>query len=249
MSQITPPEEKKLTITLSRDTIINAVLGLQLVLLLVFGWQITGIKSQLGGSPASAKVIAQNPSQPSNDADTGPAPTADIVVTTSDFLKGGKDAKVTIVEYSDFECPFCGRAFPTVEQVMETYGDDVRLVYRHFPLNSIHPQAQKAAEASECAADQGKFWDYHDKLFANQDGVSAGVTQFKKWAVELGLNAAKFNSCLDSGDKAAAVQEDADSGSAAGVTGTPAFFINGVSVVGAQPFSTFKQVIDEQLAS
>ena len=249
MSQITPPEEKKLTITLSRDAIVNAVLGLQLVLLLVFGWQIMGIKGQLGGSPASAKVIAQNPAQPSNGGDTGPAPTADIVVTTSDFLKGGKDAKVTIVEYSDFECPFCGRAFPTVEQVMETYGDDVRLVYRHFPLNSIHPQAQKAAEASECAADQGKFWDYHDKLFANQDGVSAGVTQFKKWAVELGLNAAKFNSCLDSGEKAAAVQEDADSGSAAGVTGTPAFFINGVSVVGAQPFSTFKQVIDEQLAS
>jgi protein-disulfide isomerase len=122
-------------------------------------------------------------------------------------------------------------------------------VYRHFPLNSIHPQAQKAGEASECAADQGKFWEYHDLLFANQESVALGVTQFKKWAAELGLNTNTFNSCLDSGQKANMVQEDLDGGSAAGVTGTPAFFINGVAVVGAQPFSTFQQIIDEQLAN
>ena len=132
---------------------------------------------------------------------------------------------------------------------MDTYGEDVRLVYRHFPLNSIHPQAQKAAEASECAADQGKFWEFHDKVFASQELLSGGATQLKKWAGELGLNASKFASCLDSGEKADMVQAGLDSGSAAGVTGTPAFFINGVALVGAQPFSSFQQVIDEQLSN
>ncbi|MBI4122002.1 MAG: DsbA family protein [Parcubacteria group bacterium] len=243
------PPEKNLTITINRDSVINIALGLQLVLLLVFGWQLISIKGQLGSAPAQAKVIAQNPTQPSGGEPTGPAPVADIVVTTDDHVKGGENAKVTIVEYSDFECPFCGRAFPTVNQVIDTYGDDIRFVYRHLPLNSIHPQAQKAAEASECAADQGKFWQFHDKVFANQDLVSAGgVVQFKKWAGEIGLNTAKFNTCLDSGSKAAVVQADEDSAQAAGVTSTPAFFINGISVVGAQPFSVFQNVIDEQLA-
>lgn len=242
------PEKKQLTITLSRDNVMNAVVGLQLVLLLVFGWQIIDIKQQLGGGSASAKVIARN-TQPTPAGDTGAAAVADIVVTADEHMQGGDNAKVTIVEYSDFECPFCGRAYPTVNQVMETYGEDVRLVYRHFPLNSIHPQAQKAAEASECAADQGKFWEFHDKVFENQELLSGGATQLKKWAGELGLNASKFASCLDSGEKADIVQAGLDSGSAAGVTGTPAFFINGVALVGAQPFSSFQQVIDEQLSN
>jgi protein-disulfide isomerase len=241
--------DRKVTITLSRDNIINGVLALQLVLLVVFGWQLFSIKSQLGGSGTVAKnpVRAALPTEGSGDT-LDPNARQEIVVTTDDHMIGGKDAKVTIVEYSDFECPFCSRAYPTVKQVMDTYGDDVRLVYRHYPL-SFHPQAQKAAEASECAADQGKFWEFHDLVFANQDLLQGGLTQMKKWAADLKLNTGKFNSCLDSGEKADKVLTQMNEGSALGVSGTPGFFINGVSVVGAQPFSTFKQIIDQELGA
>ncbi len=245
----TPQQPKQVTITVSREHVVNGVLGLQLVLLAVFGWQLVSIKKELNGG-LSPKVIAKSQTQPAG-GDTNPAEAAgpvDITVTTADHMRGGENAKVTIVEYSDFECPFCGSAHPTVQQVMQTYGDDVRLVYRHFPL-SFHAQAQKAAEASECASDQGKFWEMHDIMFENQAALQGGVTQLKKWAAELRLNTAKFNSCLDSGEKASVVAAQASAGSAIGVTGTPGFFINGISVVGAQPFSTFKQVIDQQLAS
>lgn len=242
----------KVTITLSRDTIVNVILGAQLVLLAVFGWQIMSIKKQVsGGSGAQVVARAQTQPAPSAAGDTAAAAAGapvDITVTTADHMRGGKDAKVTIVEYSDFECPFCGRAHPTIEQVMDTYGDDVRVVYRHFPL-SFHPQAQKAAEASECAADQGKFWELHDLIFENQDLLQGGVTQLKKWAADLKLNTAQFNGCLDSGEKAAIVQAQADEGALLGVSGTPGFFVNGISVVGAQPFSVFQQIIDQELAA
>lgn len=242
--------DRKVTITLSRDNLINGVLALQLVLLLVFGWQLFSIKSQLGGS----NTVATNPVRAAAPtvADTGdvvnPGVRQDIVVTADEHIVGGKNAKVTIVEYSDFECPFCSRAYPTMKQVLDTYGDDVRLVYRHYPL-SFHPQAQKAAEASECAADQGKFWEYHDVVFENQALLAGGVTQMKKWAADLGLNATRFNNCLDSGEKASKVLTQMNEGSALGVSGTPGFFVNGVSVVGAQPFSTFQQIIDQELAA
>lgn len=243
------PSDRKVTITISRDNIINGVLALQLVLLVVFGWQLLSIKSQIGGSGtvATNPVRAALPAQDTGDT-LDPNVRQEIVVTSDEHIRGGADAKVTIIEYSDFECPFCGRAQPTINQVLQTYGDDVRLVYRHYPL-SFHPQAQKAAEASECAADQGKFWEFHDIVFDNQDLLQGGVTQMKKWATDIGLNASKFNNCLDSGDKADKVLTQLSQGSALGVSGTPGFFINGVSVVGAQPFSTFQQVIDQELGA
>ena len=153
--------------------------------------------------------------------------------------------KVTIVEYSDFQCPFCARAFPTIKEVLSTYGDKVELVYKHFPL-AFHPEAQKSAEASECAKDQGKFWEYHDKIFENQASLS--TANYKKWAADLGLDTSKFNTCLDSGEKAALVQSDFKEGQGKGVSGTPTFFINGEQLVGAQPLSKFKEVIDRQLS-
>lgn len=158
--------------------------------------------------------------------------------------KGPENAPVTIVEFSDFQCPFCSRAIGTVDEVTKTYGDKVRLVFRQFPLD-FHKQAQKAAEASLCANDQGKFWDMHDKLFANQSAL--GVDDLKKYAAELKLDTAKFNACLDSGEKAATVKADQADGSKVGVNGTPAFFINGVMLSGAQPFDEFKSVIDAEL--
>jgi protein-disulfide isomerase len=152
---------------------------------------------------------------------------------------------ITIIEWSDFECSFCARAAPTVKQIKQTYGDQVNIVYKHFPLN-FHPNAQKAAEASECARDQGKFWEYHDILFANQNAL--GVTSLKQYAADLGLDTAKFNTCLDSGAKAGIVAADMAEGRAFGVTGTPGFSVGGQLVSGAQPFSAFKQIIDQKLA-
>ncbi|MFH1447589.1 MAG: DsbA family protein [Candidatus Micrarchaeota archaeon] len=161
----------------------------------------------------------------------------------------GKTPKGTgdlvIVEYSDFQCSFCSRAVPTVKQIIEEYGDKVRIYYKHFPLSQIHPNAQKAAEASECAADQGKFWEYHDKLFENQG--SLGDASLKKYAGELGLVQDTFDACLDGGEKSEQVQAELKEGLNYGVQGTPSFLINGKLVVGAQPFEVFKQAIDVEL--
>ena len=159
--------------------------------------------------------------------------------------KGPKTAPIEIVEFSDFQCPYCQRANPTVEQVLSTYGDRVHFVYRHFPLPS-HPNARPAAEASQCAAEQGKFWPYHDKLFASPSRLAD--TDLKQHAVELGLDATKFNSCVDTHKYKAQVDADARAGEEAGVNGTPAFFINGRVLSGAQPFEAFKRIIDDELS-
>jgi protein-disulfide isomerase len=157
---------------------------------------------------------------------------------------GPDDAAVTIIEFSDFQCPFCARVVPTIKQIEEEFGDSVRIVFRDFPL-SFHQQAQKAAEAAECADDQGKFWEMHDKLFENQNAL--GIDSLKQYANELGLDGGEFDSCLDSGKHAEEVRKDFADGQQAGVTGTPAFFINGKLVSGAQPFSVFKQAIEQEL--
>ena len=166
-----------------------------------------------------------------------------------DAVLGDKDAPVTIIEWSDFECPFCARFYAeTLGQIEEQYikTGKVKLIYKDFPL-SFHPQAQKAAEASECAADQEKFWEMHDLLF--EKGVQGGVASFKQFAKELSLNSAKFDNCLDSGEKAGEVQKDMADGGKSGIQGTPGFLINGELVSGAQPFTVFQQVIDAELNS
>lgn len=158
--------------------------------------------------------------------------------------RGPEKAPVEMIEFSDFQCPFCFRAAPTVQQVLSTYGDKIRLVYRHYPLGS-HPNARPAAEASECAAEQGKFWEYHDRLFANP--AKLATADLKQDAVELGLDPATFNACVDSRKYKSQVEDDIKAGDAAGVSGTPAFFINGRLLSGAQPFEAFKRVIDDEL--
>jgi len=159
--------------------------------------------------------------------------------------KGPEKAPITIVEFSDFECPFCGRAEQTVAEVVRAYPDKIRLVYRDFPL-PMHPNAPKAAEAAHCAGDQGKYWEMHAKLFANQRALD--VKSLKGYAKELNLDQAKFDKCLDSGEKAKVVEENHKAGGELGVTGTPAFFVNGMLLSGAQPFESFKDLIDAELA-
>jgi protein-disulfide isomerase len=157
---------------------------------------------------------------------------------------GPKHAKVTIVEWSDFECPFCGRVVPTLAKIKETYGKDVRVVFRHQPL-PFHPNAKPAAEAAMAAHEQGKFWEMHDKLFSNQKSLDR--TTFEKYAEELRLDVGKFKAALDSGKYRAQIEADSAAGSAVGANGTPTFFINGRQLVGAQPFEAFKQAIDEEM--
>jgi len=159
--------------------------------------------------------------------------------------RGPAAAPVTIVEFSDFECPYCSRAEETVSEVMRVYGDKIRLVYRDLPLPN-HKNAPKAAEAAHCAGEQGKYWEMHAKLFANQRALE--VPALKGYAKDLKLDQAKFDKCLDSGATAAIVEENRRVGNEAGVNGTPAFFVNGILISGAQPFDAFKEVIDVELA-
>ena len=170
------------------------------------------------------------------------------VSTDDDAVKGEEDAQVTIIEFSDYECPFCQRFYSqTLTQIQSQYIDTgkAKLVYRDFPLSNIHPQAQKAAEAAECAGEQGKYYEMHDKLFEN--GVEGGIAGFKQYAQEIGLNTNEFNSCLDSGKMADEISKDFKDGQQVGVQGTPAFFVNGKLISGAQPFSVFQEAIEAEL--
>ncbi|HEV3457040.1 MAG TPA: thioredoxin domain-containing protein, partial [Thermoanaerobaculia bacterium] len=159
--------------------------------------------------------------------------------------RGPASAPVTIVEFSDFQCPFCSRVTPTLEQVVSKYGSKVRLVFRQFPL-PMHPNAAKAAEAALCANEQGKFWEMHDAMFKDQAGLAVDGLKTKAAGIA-GLNAASFNSCLDSGKETPAVQGDMQAGSKAGVNGTPAMFVNGRFISGAVSTDDLSKVIDDEL--
>jgi protein-disulfide isomerase len=175
-------------------------------------------------------------------------PARKIISMDDDPVKGDANAPVTIIEFSDFECPFCARFYSqTLKQLEKEYIDTgkVKLVFRDFPL-SFHQNAQKAAEAAECSEDQGKFWEMHDIIFENQQSLS--ISSLKQWAVQIGLDTVQFNSCLDSGKYYREVQNDFKDGASYGVSGTPNFFINGISLVGAHPFDAFKEIIDSELA-
>jgi protein-disulfide isomerase len=174
-----------------------------------------------------------------------PAPARTEVATAGYPARGPATAPVTIVEFSDFECPFCSRLFPTLKAVENIYLDRVRIVYRQFPLRRIHPFAEKAAEASLCANEQGKFWEMHDSLFGDQEHLT--IEALKARAVQLKLDTRAFNACLDSGKQVAAIDKDIADGAKAGVNGTPTMFINGRRLLGAQPFAEIQAVIEDEL--
>ena len=160
-------------------------------------------------------------------------------------VRGAADAPVTIVEFSDFECPFCKQANATMAKVMEKYPGKIKLVYRDFPLDRIHPLARGAAEAGRCAQEGGKFWEFHDAMFAQSPKLA--TDDLKRYAKDVGLDTAKFDACLASGRHKDGVQKDLDEGNKLGITGTPVFFINGRAVRGAQPIDAFSRVIDDEL--
>jgi protein-disulfide isomerase len=157
---------------------------------------------------------------------------------------GPADAPITIVQFAEYQCPYCGKANESLEQVMKEYEGKVRMVYRDFPL-SFHDRAIPAAVAANCAGDQGKYWEMHEVLMANQGALQESDLQ--GYASKLALDLSKWESCRQDPAQAAEVQKDMADGAEAGVSGTPAFFINGIMLSGAQPFSEFKTVIDREL--
>ncbi|MBM3205053.1 hypothetical protein FJZ48_03695 [Candidatus Uhrbacteria bacterium] len=216
---------------------ISAVIALIMVLTMMMGG---GTFAARGNSGTIAAVTDPGTNtQPPAPAAAGPVK---AVNEKEDHILGNKKAKVTLIEYSDFECPFCKRYLPTVKQAVAEFPNDVRLIYRHYPL-SFHPNAQKAAEASECAAKLGgndAFWKMHDKIFTM---ASLSMDAYVTAAKEIGLNEQKFRSCVDSGETAGRINTDASEGTAAGVEGTPATFVNGTLVSGAVPYETLKAAI------
>ncbi len=211
------------------------------------GW---GAHALVGGddnnNTSAVQAAPTAPTAPPTLAEQTP-PAVVNVSADDDPAWGPANAAVTVIEFSDFQCPYCARFHQQTEaQIRSTYGDKIRFVYRDLPLTSIHQFAQGAAEASECAYEQGKFWEYHDLLFDNQTALQ--VSDLKSYAGRLGLDQAQFDACVDSHKYADEVNKDAQDGAAAGVQGTPSFFINGHPLRGAQPFSAFQQLIDAALA-
>ena len=168
------------------------------------------------------------------------------VDTAGGHVDGPADARITLVEFSDYQCPFCGRSQDIVAKVLDTYKGTIRHVFMDFPLTSIHPFAKLAAVASHCADEQAKYREYHRILFDRQRDFS--TENFKKWATELGLDAARFDACLASDKFDAVIDQSLHAGQKVGVSGTPGFFVNGIPIHGAQPFTVFKKTIEEELA-
>lgn len=162
-------------------------------------------------------------------------------------VRGNPKAKVMIVEFSDFQCPYCREVQSTLKNVLTKHQDAVALAFRDLPVTQIHPQALMAAEAARCAGEQGKFWEYHDLLFADQAGLDRNGLLTK--AIKLSLDAKQFEACLTAEKYKAQVQQDSQEGMRAGVSGTPGFFINGIFLSGAQPEAAFEKTIQEQLST
>ncbi|MEI6511342.1 MAG: thioredoxin domain-containing protein [Candidatus Uhrbacteria bacterium] len=174
-----------------------------------------------------------------------PTGTVDVTSATAPSL-GKKDAKLTIVEFADFGCPFSREESFVVHALALAYPDTVRFEYRDFPIDELHPMATAASEAARCANEQNRFWDYHDKIYANQDTLAD--ESFPRFAAELNMNVGEFNRCLASDRNLPKIQADVEAGVVAGVRGTPTFFFNGVRVPGAIPEDTFKKLIDRFLS-
>jgi len=167
------------------------------------------------------------------------------IVTAGHPSHGPANAPITIVEFADFECPFCGGLFPTLKLVEQNYSDKVRFVYRQFPLTNIHRFAQKTAEASLCANEQQRFWEFHDSMFGDQSRLD--VASLKQRASTLGLNTMAFDTCLDSGKQAEVIRKDMEEARKAGVSSTPTLFINGRLMTGNQPYAAIREIIEDEL--
>jgi protein-disulfide isomerase len=202
------------------------------------------------GSAPQSKSETTSAGQSGADAVDPTAPrkvTRYPVTADDDPSYGPADAPVTIIEFSDFECPYCQRWHAEVwSQLKEAYPDQIRLVYRDFPLYSIHPNAGQAAEAANCAGDQGQYWEFHDLLLSG--GNPLGTATYQTYANSLSLDMEQFNDCVESRKYESEVDADYQYAAGIGIQSTPTFFINGVALIGAQPFEVFQELIDLELA-
>ncbi len=264
---------EKVQIVLVLVLITMALTAVNTYSLLALGQQLPSMQqpSALAGLPEANNSELQESGPGLKEADPQPSPKLEpkqpaqpTGLADDDAFIGPKDAKVTVVEFSDYECPYCGAAAGTHKQLISQFKSRdpswkpavpklkelaeqgvIKFVYRDFPL-SFHQNAQKAAEVAECAGEQEKFWEMHDKIFENQDSIDAA--SLKQYAKDIGLNSTEFDQCLDSGEMEEEVKKDLADGQKLGIRGTPAFFVNGTLISGAQPFSVLEQAIEAELA-
>lgn len=246
---LTPPQQED-TITFKRSHFYSILVVLAFAVGIFTGYVAWG----RDGNGTTAITVAQQPANAQPQGEVVQAPVTpetqykryDIPTEGYPSL-GPADAPITVVEFSDFQCPFCIRFHQdTYQALLAAYPGKIRFVYRNLPLTSIHPMAQSAAIASLCANDQDAYWQYHDKLFSSQ--YDLGRDGYVKYATDLGLDVPKFEACIDGTSHDETIKKDSDFAIGMGVQSTPTFFINGLAVVGAQPLSVFQQVIDKELA-
>lgn len=234
------------TLTFKRSHFYSVLTVLAFAVGILVGYVVWGY-----GAPSSANQIPDVAAQTSGEIAEAPVTAQPQFVRydipTQGFpALGPEDAPITIVEFSDYQCPFCQRWHQDVyEPLLASYPGQIRFVYRHFPLTSIHPDAFAAAEAAMCAGEQDAYWTYHEMLF---DGSSLGSSIYTQYAQQLSLNMDQFNTCIEQGKYREEIEADSDFAVNLGVRSTPTFFINGLAIVGAQPLDVFKQVIDKELA-
>lgn len=236
------------TITFKRSHFYSVLSVLTFFAGILIGYLVwgTGLLTRLGVSSQTT------PPASGSFAEAPPVTTAEPeyvrydIPTEGYYSRGPSDAPITIVEFSDYQCPFCRRWHAEVsEELFAAYPGQIRLVYRNLPLTSIHPDAFSAAEAAMCAGEQDAYWDYHDKLFASE---LLGTGVYLQYAKDLNLDLTTFESCLNDHKYQAQIQSDSEFAINLGIRSTPTFFINGLAVVGAQPLNVFQQVIDKELA-
>lgn len=242
--EATAPDAEEF-VTFKRSHFYSVLVVLAFAVGLLLGFVVWGRDANV------ATVAAEPAAQPSGavaEAPITPEPqyTRYEIPTEGYPSLGPVDAPITIVEFSDFQCPFCRRFHDeTYEALLDSYQGQIRFVYRNLPLTSIHPEAMPSAVASLCANDQNAYWDYHNKLFSSE---TLGRDTYIQYATDLNLNVEEFTACLDSGKHDAFIAEDMNFALDLGVQSTPTFFVNGLAIVGAQPLSAFQQLIDLELA-
>ena len=241
--------ESENTITFKRSHLYTVLLPLAFVAGLTFGYIFWG-RPEINQPPvAAAPQGAAQDAAPAAQQATEPTPEFRRydVPEDDDPVFGAADAPITIIEFSDYECPYCRKWHVEVwPQLQAAYADQIRLVYRDFPLTNIHPNATPAAEAANCAQEQDMYFPYSEKLF--EMTLNLGATTYQSYAEELGMDMDAFNECLESDRYLAEVEADYQYAAELGIHSTPTFFVNGIPVVGAQPFEVFKSLIDKELA-
>jgi len=237
------------TVTFKRSHFYAVLTVLAFAAGVLLGYVVWGMGS--AGTSALSLQAAGPRTAPANGVSEVPIPqqpqyTRYDIPTDNFYALGPADAPITIVEFSDYECPFCRRWHAEVYRpLLAAYPGKIRLVYRNLPLTSIHPDALAAAEAAMCAGEQDVYWKYHDKLFSSE---SLGNSVYLQYAQDLGLNMSTFEACLNNHKYQKAIETDSDFAINLGISSTPTFFINGLAIVGAQPLDVFKQVIKKELA-